>query len=109
MPTGVDGSNLAWYKSLTLLLLRTTGEQKLRLLALGGSAMRTTILAYVIALMGLIMMAAGTWGLFLLVVEKTVRVPLRYYAIPLGMISGGLAMGGVAQALRLLLVVSGRG
>jgi hypothetical protein len=44
-----------------------------------------------------------------LVLEKTVRVPLRYYAMSLGMISGGLAMVGLAQALRLLLEVNGRG
>jgi hypothetical protein len=47
-------------------------------LAIGGSAMRTTI-------------------------------SLRYYAMALGMISGGLAMVGLAQALRLLLEVNGRG
>jgi hypothetical protein len=71
--------------------------------------MRTTVLAYVIILMGLVTIAAGGWGLFLLVVEKTVRVPLRYYAMALGMISGGLAMVGLAQALRLLLAINGRG
>jgi hypothetical protein len=74
-----------------------------------ASAMRTTILAYVIAFMGLLVIAAGAWGLCVLVVEKTVRVPLRYYAIAIGMMSGGLGMGGLAQALRLLLVINGRG
>jgi hypothetical protein len=71
--------------------------------------MRTTILAYLIALMGLVIIAVGVWGLLMLVAEKTVRVPLRYYAMALGMISGGLAMGGLAQALRLLLEINGRG
>ena len=49
------------------------------------------------------------WGVgsFLLVLEK--RVPLRYYAMAHGMISGGLAMVGLAQALRLLLEINGRG
>ena len=71
--------------------------------------MYTTILAYAIALMGLVTIGVGTWALFTLLVEKTVRVPLRYYAIALGLISGGLGMGGIAQALRLLLVINGKG
>jgi hypothetical protein len=71
--------------------------------------MYTTILAYAIALMGLVTVGAGAWAFLTLVVEKTVRIPLRYYAIALGLISGGLGMGGVAQALRLLLVINGRG
>jgi hypothetical protein len=69
--------------------------------------MRTIILAYVIALMGFIMMGGGSWGLFQLV-GATVR-PLRYYALTIGMISGGLAMIGLAQALRLLVVIIGQG
>jgi hypothetical protein len=71
--------------------------------------MYTTVLAYAIALMGLVTIGVGTWALFTLRVEKTVRVPLRYYAIALGLISGGLGMGGIAQALRLLLVINGKG
>jgi hypothetical protein len=57
--------------------------------------MLTTILAYVIAFMGLVMIGGGVWGLFMSV-SGTVRVPLRYYAMAIGMISGGLAMGGLA-------------
>jgi hypothetical protein len=34
---------------------------------------------------------------------------LRYYAMAIGMISGGLAMVGLAQALRLLVAISGHG
>jgi len=64
--------------------------------------MRTTILAYAIAFMGLIMIGGGVWGLFLLV-GTTVRPPFRYFAMAIGMISGGIAMGGLAQALRLLV------
>ncbi len=74
--------------------------------------MRTTILAYAIALVGLITMALGIWGFFSLVFErKRVRLPssprvltpaLRYYAVAIGMISGGIGLIGVAQALRLL-------
>jgi hypothetical protein len=74
----------------------------------GGTAMRTTILAYAIAFLGLIMILGGVWGLFLLV-KTTVRPPLRYLAMAIGMISGGMAMGGLAQALRLLLTISGHG
>jgi hypothetical protein len=76
-----------------------------------GQPMRTTILAYVIALAGLVMIAAGVWGLFILRSEiisdreEMVAVPVSDYAIAIGMISGGLAMIGLAQALRLLLVV----
>jgi hypothetical protein len=70
--------------------------------------MRTTILAYVIAFMGLIMIGGGLWGLFLLI-GATTRPTLRYYAMTIGMISGGLAMLGLAQALRLLVVIIGHG
>ena len=74
--------------------------------------MRTTILAYAIALVGLITMALGLWGLCILVLERMrvrlrssprVLTPaLRYYAVAIGMISGGLGLIGLAQALRLL-------
>ena len=70
--------------------------------------MRTTILAYAIAFMGLILIGGGLWGLFLLI-KMSVRPPLRYFAMAIGMISGGFAMGGLAQALRLLVAISGHG
>jgi hypothetical protein len=69
--------------------------------------MCTTMLAYVIALMGLVMIAVGVWSLFVLEAEET--VPLTDYLIAIGMISGGLGMGGLAQALRLLLEVNRKG
>jgi hypothetical protein len=68
---------------------------------LGGN-MYTTILAYVIAFLGLIMIGSGIF--FILFTEEH-RVTQRYYAMAIGMISGGFAMGGIAQALRLLLVL----
>jgi hypothetical protein len=34
------------------------------------------------------------------------RATLKYYAITLGMICGGFAMGGIAQALRLLVAIA---
>jgi hypothetical protein len=70
----------------------------------GRLTMRTTILAYVIAFLGLIMIGSGIWGLFMLFTEEH-RVPQRYYAMAIGMICGGFAMGGIAQALRLLLAI----
>jgi hypothetical protein len=39
--------------------------------------MRTTILAYVIAFMGLVTIAVGVWDLF---TEEAARARLRYYA-----------------------------
>jgi hypothetical protein len=70
------------------------------------SAMRSTILAYVIALAGLVMIAAGAWDLF---TKGTASARLRHYAIAIGMICGGLAIGGLAQALRLLLEINAKG
>jgi len=65
--------------------------------------MRTTVLAYVIAAVGLIMLIFGAWGL--VVLNNALDVALTDEAIVVGLIGGGLAMIGVAQALRLLLVV----
>jgi hypothetical protein len=66
--------------------------------------MRTTILAYFIACLGLVMIAGGIWGLFDLF-RQAVRIPMRYYAMAIGMICGGFAMVGLAQAMRLLLIL----
>jgi hypothetical protein len=66
--------------------------------------MRTTILAYVIAFVGLVMLAVGVWSLLLFETEET--VPLADYLTAIGTIAGGLAMGGLAQALRLLLEIN---
>jgi hypothetical protein len=70
-----------------------------------GATMRTTILAYVMAVVGLITIIAGTWALLLLSTAAMPRVPLRYYAMAIGMVSGGLGMVGLAQALRLLILI----
>ena len=66
--------------------------------------MRTTILAYIIAVVGLVMLTFGAWGLFVLNTAE-IDIALTDEAIVFGLIGGGLAMIGVAQALRLLLVV----
>jgi hypothetical protein len=71
--------------------------------------MRTTILAYVIALMGLVMIATGIYGLLILAGGDDDRVPsLADYAIVAALISAGLGLGGLAQALRLLLEINRR-
>jgi hypothetical protein len=61
--------------------------------------MRTTILAYVIAFMGLVTIAVGVWDLF------TAERARARVTVAIGMLSGGLTMVGLAQALRLLLEV----
>jgi hypothetical protein len=58
--------------------------------------MPTTVLAYVIAA-GLLMLIFGSWGLFVLNTAE-VDVALTDEAIAFGLIGGGLAMIGVAQA-----------
>ena len=66
--------------------------------------MRTTILAFGIALVGLIMVAVGVWSLLVLEAEETVL--LADLLTAMGTIAGGLAMGGLAQALRLQLEIN---
>jgi hypothetical protein len=68
--------------------------------------MFTTILAYVLAVAGLVMIAAGAWGLLILMSARS-RLPisLRYYVIMIGAICSGIGLIGVAQGLRLLLLI----
>jgi uncharacterized membrane protein YidH (DUF202 family) len=68
-------------------------------------AMRTTILAYVIALGGVAMIAFGLWELYILIRE---RVAVRHYIPTVLTIAVGLVLIGLAQALRLLLVLMGQ-
>ena len=65
---------------------------------------RTFILAWVIGLLGLIMIGGGIWGVIDLF-RQEVRAPLKAYGGAISMICGGVAMLGVMQALRLLLFV----
>jgi len=65
--------------------------------------MWTTWLAYLIAFMGVVTFGSGALGLWFLLVAEV--VPLRYYAMVIALMSGGLTMIGMAQALRLLLVI----
>jgi hypothetical protein len=72
----------------------------------GGLAMRTTILAYVIAIVGLALIVAGAWDIYVLYNEQTFEVTLSDYGAAIRTISGGLIMVGLAQALRLLLEIN---
>jgi putative intracellular protease/amidase len=65
---------------------------------------RTIILAWVIGVLGLIMIIGGIWGVIDLF-RQEVRAPLKSYGGPISMICGGVAMLGVAQLLRLELVL----
>jgi hypothetical protein len=65
---------------------------------------RTYILAWVIGLLGLVMIGGGIWGAIDLF-RQEVRAPLKSYGGAVSMVCGGVAMLGVAQALRLLLVL----
>jgi hypothetical protein len=73
--------------------------------------MWTTVLAYIIAFMGFITFAGGAMGVMFLMFEdmaQTGRVPLRHYATMAVLVSSGLSMIGIAQGLRLLLVIVGK-
>jgi hypothetical protein len=65
---------------------------------------RTIILAWVIGVLGLVMIGGGIWRLIDLF-RQEVRAPLKSYGGATSMICGGAAMLGVAQLLRLLLVI----
>ena len=69
--------------------------------------MGTTILAWLIAILGLLMIAGGVWDVVDLWNQTTQAYspPLRYYGMAIGMIFGGFGMLGIAQALRLLRLV----
>ena len=64
---------------------RVTVERK-------GPSMSTTVLAYLILFMGFATFLAGALGALLLLFEevsKTGRVSFRYYAMMIGLLSGG--------------------
>jgi len=70
----------------------------------GGTSHAYFILACVIGLLGLIMIAGGIWGVIDLF-RQEVRAPLKSYGGAVSMVWGGVAMLGMAQGLRLLLVL----
>jgi hypothetical protein len=66
----------------------------------------TSILAIVIAVVGIAVIIAGAWGAVVLIVQKAdTPVPLRYYAIVIGTIGTGFGLLGIAQGLRILLLI----
>ena len=66
--------------------------------------MKTTILASVIALGGVAMIVLGLWSLYILIRER-VAEHLEDYLPTIQTITVGFGLIGVAQALRLLLVI----
>jgi Methyltransferase FkbM domain len=71
---------------------------------------RTTILAYVIALAGLVVIAAGAWDFSTLLQTNTSEMlQVSGYASGIETIAGGLGLVGLAQALRLLLEINAKG
>jgi threonine/homoserine efflux transporter RhtA len=64
--------------------------------------MKTTILAYVIALGSVAMIAFGLWSLYILITERVAELRLRDYISTIQTIAVGF---GLAQALRLLLLI----
>ena len=66
---------------------------------------RPTILAYVIALGGVAMIVLGLWGLYILIKERVAALRLRNYIPTVHTIAVGFGLIGLAQALRLLLVI----
>jgi len=62
--------------------------------------MLTAILAYVIALAGVVLIAYGAWDVYVFYSDEY-QLTLSDYALPIRMIAGGLAMIGLAETLRL--------
>jgi hypothetical protein len=67
--------------------------------------MKTTILAYAIALAGVAMIVLGLWGLYVVITERVAERRLRDYIPTIQTIAVGFGLIGVAQALRLLLAL----
>jgi hypothetical protein len=67
--------------------------------------MKTTILAYVIALGGIAMIVFGLWGLYILVRERASELRLRDYIPTIETIAIGFVLIGLARALQLLLLI----
>jgi hypothetical protein len=66
----------------------------------------TGILALVIAFVGLGLICAGASGAVFLVAERADRpVPLRDYAIAIEIMGIGIGLLGIAQGLRILLLI----
>ena len=67
--------------------------------------MKTTILAYVIALGGVAMIVFALWGHYILIRERASELRLRDYMPTIQTIAVGLVLIGVARALQVLLLI----
>ena len=74
--------------------------------------MGTTILAWLIVILGLLVIAGGVWDFVDLWKQRRLtEIPLRNWGAAIAIICGGVGMLGIGQALRLLrlLVLVGVG
>jgi hypothetical protein len=69
--------------------------------------MKTTILAYVIALGGVAMIVVGLWGLYIVIRERTSELRVGDYMATIQTIAVGFGLIGLAQVLRMSLVIFG--
>jgi len=67
--------------------------------------MKTTILAYLIALGGVVLIVLGLWGLYIRMTERIAESRKRDYMPTIQTIIVGFGLIGLAQALRLLLLI----
>ncbi len=67
--------------------------------------MLTTILAWVIIALGVISIATGAWGTFILLGRTLRPIPMRYWGFTVVTIAGGVGLIGVGQSLRLLILI----
>jgi hypothetical protein len=68
-------------------------------------AMKTAILAYVIAFGGVAMIVVGLWALYVLINERVAELRLRDYIPAIQTIAVGFVLIGVARGLQLLLLI----
>ena len=67
--------------------------------------MKTTILAYLIALGGVAMIVYALWGHYILIRERASQLRLRDYMPTIQTLAVGVVLIGVARALQLLLLI----
>ena len=66
--------------------------------------MWTTVIAWLIAVLGFLTITTGVATLFYLLTDPKFP-PLRWYTLSIALIAGGSSMIGVAECLRLLQVL----
>jgi hypothetical protein len=68
-------------------------------------AMKTAVLAYVIALGGVAMIVVGLWNLYILIRARVAELRLRDYLPAIQTIAVGFVLIGLARSLQLLLLI----